>query len=579
MAGRLSRGAREMELMSEMRAVEQVQVEIDVPARMRDGVKLRANVYRPVGGGPWPTLLARTPYDKNGIGSAGWLDPLQTAAQGFIVVVQDSRGRFASDGKWLPMRFERTDGYDTVEWAAKLPGSNGRVGMFGVSYVGHTQWLAAIERPPSLAAIAPAMTHSEPEKTALMRGGVLEIGIANLWTLQMAAADLERLELSQQERSERLTALLDDLDRLSSKGYWALPAAMPLLHWQESMEPGAPRTFDDPEVLAWGRVAGEYEQVAVPSFNVSGWYDHLIQGTLDNYMGMAALGRPTRLLMGPWTHGTFADPIGELCFGIRGNLAGAPAHAHGDLNEEQLAWYRRHLLPESASADAEEKPPVRIFVMGRNRWRDESFWPLTRARSEQWFLGAGGRLRPDGPVSDDEATEFLYDPGDPVPALGGATILTPQFPVGPCDQARVEARQDVCVFTSKPLQNDLEVTGRVRMVLHAESSAPSTDWVARLCDVHPDGRSFNICDGILRVKEGADACQRVEIDLWSTSNVFLAGHRLRVHVTSSCFPRWDRNLNTGNQREPHFQTARQRVHHGTDRPSFIELPVIDSEER
>jgi putative CocE/NonD family hydrolase len=327
-------------------------------------------------------------------------------------------------------------------------------------------------------------------------------------------------------------------------------------------------------VAKGNHVVGEYEKVTVPAFHIAGWYDIFAQGILDSFIAMTELGRPSRLVVGPWTHNEpFADPIGELCFGLRASRLGVPVHAHGDLNEEQLAWFARYLLPESASADVEQ-PPVRIFVMGRNEWRDEQEWPLARARDERWFLGAGGALRPDGPVADDEATEFLYDPGDPVPTLGGQTVLPPAFPAGPSDQARVEMRPDVCVFTSEVLQHDLEVTGRVRVVLHVESSAPSTDWVARLCDVHPDGRSFNICDGIRRIEQGADHCQQVEIDLWSTSNAFLAGHRLRVHVTSSSFPRWDRNLNTGNQREVRMQPARQFVYHNAQRPSWIELPVI-----
>ena len=554
-------------------AVQKVTVELDVPARMRDEVTLRANVYRPGGEGPWPTLLTRTPYDKN---VPEWLDPVQTAAQGFMVVIQDTRGRFASDGEWIPLHFEREDGYDTVEWAARLPGSNGRVGMYGPSYVGNTQWMAAIEQPPSLAAISPALTLADPLDGAFARGGALELGLAVPATLMLGAGQLPRLGLTETEMDKRLAVLLDDFDRLPSDGYWGLPAQdPPVLRRHDVPKFSSLRMHEDPDVVARCQVAGEYEHVTVPSFHTAGWHDVFTQGVLDNYMGMAALGRPARLVVGPWTHfEPFGDPIGELCFGIRGSRVGAPVHPHGDLNEEQLAWYRRYLLPESASEEVEQLP-VRIFVMGRNIWRDETSWPITRARSEQWFLGAKGALRPDGPVAD-EATDFLYDPGDPVLTLGGQMVQVPAFlPAGPRDQAKVEVRPDVCVFTSEVLQHDLEVTGRVRVVLHAESSAPSTDWVARLCDVHPDGRSFNVCDGILRVKEGADACQRVEIDLWSTSNVFLAGHRLRVQVTSSCFPRWDRNLNTGNQREPRFQSARQRIHHDTDRPSFIELPIVD----
>ncbi|HEV7941593.1 MAG TPA: CocE/NonD family hydrolase [Solirubrobacteraceae bacterium] len=562
--------------MSEMGAAQQVKVEFDVPARMRDGATLRANVYRPSGDGPWPTLLVRTPYDKNAALNTWWLDPVQAAAQGFMMVIQDVRGRFASDGEWIPMHFERQDGYDTVEWAAKLPGSNGRVGMYGASYVGGTPWAAAIEQPPSLAAIAPAVTPSDLLGGFFMRGGAIGLAMTVAWTLEMACAHLERLPLSEQERGERLVALLDDCDRLPSDGFWGLPLHdLPVLRRHDRYGVIAREVLgNDPDVLASRQVAGEYEHVTVPSFNIGGWYDVVSQGVLDNYMGMAALGRPARLVMGPWTHMTYADPIGDLCFGMRASRLGVPVHAHGDLNEEKLAWFRRYLLPESASADV-ERPPVRIFVMGRNQWRDETSWPLSRARSERWFFGAGGRLDREAPAAEATPTEFVYDPADPAPTHGGQALVAPWFPDGPKDQMRIEARPDVCAFTSEVLQQDLEVTGRVRVVLNAESSAPSTDWVARLCNVYPDGRSFNICEGIRRIEQGADRLQQVAIDLWSTSNVFLAGHRLRVHVTSSCFPQWDRNLNTGNQRVSRMQSARQRIHHDTDRASFVELPVID----
>ena len=212
--------------------------------------------------------------------------------------------------------------------------------------------------------------------------------------------------------------------------------------------------------------------------------------------------------------------------------------------------------------------------MGRNRWRSEDRWPLERAHPQQWFLAGSGVLRPNGPGSGDERTEYVYDPADPVPTVGGHTSDMPGYPPGPYDQESIERRRDVCVFTSDVLERDLEVTGRVNVALHVASSAPSTDWVARLCDVYPNGRSINICDGIVRATANADRCQRVEIDLWSTSNVFLAGHRLRVHVTSSCFPRWDRNLNTGEQSRARYDLARQVIYHDAQRPSYIELPVV-----
>jgi putative CocE/NonD family hydrolase len=545
-----------------MSAVAAVGVELDVPAPMRDGVVLRANVYRPAGDGPWPTLLCRTPYDKH---LPEWIEPLAAARAGFMVVVQDTRGRFASEGEWSPLRFEREDGYDSVEWAARLPGSNGRVGMYGLSYFGSTQLMAAVERPPSLAAIAPSLTWCEPLDGLFARGGALELGIALPWDLLMGFDELSRT-LPEAEHARAFDALIAEHDRLATDGWWELPVGEGGLLRRHGVTDfgGLGR---DPEVADRSRVAGRHERVEVPSFHVAAWHDIFVQGTLDNYVALAALGRPARLVVGPWTHfEPFADPVGELSYGLRASRVGAPSHPHGDLVDEQLAWFRGHL----SDGPEETVAPVRIFVMGRNEWRDEREWPLARARVEQWFLGAGDTLGRDAPHGDEPAGEFAYDPADPVPTLGGQTVMPPAFPAGSFDQARVEAREDVLVFTSEPLTEELEVTGRVKVVLHAESSAPSTDWVARLCDVHPDGRSFNLCDGIVRIGEGADRPGEIAIDLWSTSNAFLPGHRLRVHVTSSSFPRWDRNLNTGDQGSARHTTARQRVL----QPSWIELPVV-----
>jgi putative CocE/NonD family hydrolase len=249
-----------------------------------------------------------------------------------------------------------------------------------------------------------------------------------------------------------------------------------------------------------------------------------------------------------------------------------PVHPEGDLNDIELAWFRKYLTDEEQPET--EAAPVRIFVMGTNQWRDESEWPLSRAVPTRMFLHSGEALGTSAPAGGDGPSTFTYDPASPVPTVGGATALLSAFPNGPWDQSKLEARSDVLVFTSDPLDEDLEVTGPVRAVLHAESSAPSTDWVVRLCDVHPDGRSFNICDGILRVDANADQRAPHEIDLWATSNVFMRGHRLRVHVTSSSFPRWDRNLNTGQQHIARLETARQSVYHDAARASYVELPVI-----
>jgi putative CocE/NonD family hydrolase len=553
----------------------EVQIAFDVPARMRDGVVLRANVYRPVGRGPWPTLLTRTPYDKDSFIQASWsgFDPVQIAKQGFLVVVQDVRGRFASDGEWAPYRHEGEDGYASVDWAAALPGSNGRVGMYSASYCGNVQWLAAAEQPPALGAIAPGFTWAEPMDGLLARGGAVELGVALRWALENGYETIRRWHADPVERAPRIEALMDEWDRVDAIGYRELPVRdIAVLRRHGVPDLGAIPAIDDPAIAARARVSDLHARVEVPSLHTAGWYDIFNQGTLDNYMGAVAAGREARLIVGPWTHVTFTDPIGERLFGIRASRDGAAVHPEGSWRDAQLAWLRRHLLP---AADASSGTPVRIFVMGRNEWRDEPAWPLARAVPQRWYLQSGGALAPSEPADREAASTFAYDPADPVPTVGGNGVMSVSVASGPVDQGRVERRDDVLVFTSEPLTRELEVTGRVCVVLHAESSAPSTDWVARLCDVDRDGRSFNVCDGIVRVHAGADACNRVEVDLWSTSIAFQPGHRVRLQVTSSCFPRWDRNLNTGDQCSPEHRVANQRVHHDAARPSYVELPVVN----
>lgn len=549
-----------------------VAFDFNVAAQMRDGVVLRANVYRPATHGRWPTLLARTPYGKDLPGAVSWLDPVRAARAGFLVVIQDTRGRFASDGEWDPFRFEGDDGYDTVEWAARLPGSNGRVGMFGLSYWGNTQWLAAIAQPPSLFAIAPGMTWSEPNDGAFARGGALELGLALVWALEQGIDYLRRLDEHEDEIRRRLDALIDELDGLAETGFWELPVNdSPVLRRHRVPELGSIRTLRDRSFAARCRITGAHDRVQVPVFGIGGWHDGFVQGVIDNHAAMTALGRESRLILGPWSHANHSDVVGELSFGLRARKDAGAAGAPDDIDELQLGWFRGHLTPGLEPERSEA--PVRFFVMGANRWREEASWPPPGATDQRWYLRSGGGLTTTGPEPAEQPSHFSYDPTDPAPTRGGQTLISPGWAAGPVDQAQVEERRDVLVFSSEPLARDLEVTGRVRVVLHAESSAPSTDWVARLCDVHPDGRSFNVCDGVLRVGEGARDCRSYELDLWSTSNVFRRGHRLRVQVTSSCFPRWDRNLGTGGHRAGTHQVAHQRIHHSSDRSSWVELPV------
>jgi uncharacterized protein len=417
------------------------------------------------------------------------------------------------------------------------------------------------------------MTWSDPMDGLFSRGGALELGLGVSWSLWHGIEHLAGLDADAGDIHRRVDAAIDEYDDLSEDGYWDLPVHdLPVLRRHGLSDVSLMRAADDPDFAESCRVAGGYDRVAIPTFHLAGWHDVFLQGTLNNYAAMVERGREARLIVGPWTHAAFADPVGERVYGVRAARAGARFHADRDVVELQLAWLRSHVLPD-ATVELPEAP-VRIFVMGRNRWRDESSWPPKRTTHERWFLTSGDGLAKTEPEPDAPASEFTYDPKDPVPTVGGHTVMSPGYPAGSIDQSRIEAREDVLTFTSDPLADELEVTGRVRVTLYGESSAPSTDWVARLCDVHPDGRSFNLADGILRVPEGAQDCSRYEIDLWSTSNVFLRGHRLRVHVTSSSFPRWDRNLNTGNQRESRTQLARQSVYHDAQRPSHVELPVI-----
>jgi len=566
-----------------------VTVELDVPMQLRDGVTLRANIYRPAGEGRWPVLMTRLPYGKDlPIGSA-MLDPVQAARRGYVVIVQDTRGTGKSDGDWQPFIHEAWDGVDAIIWAAALPYSTGEVGMYGASYFGFTQWSAAKHQPSALKALVPFQTWRDPLNGMFTRGGAVELGIGASWHLGMGMNVLMRRHAADpQTLALVLRSWAAEVDALGPEGYWSLPLAdfAPLRRQDVApafFEPLASPNDPSAEPTASATIAGHLAGVLTPSYNIGGWYDIFLGDTIAAYLAMREAGAPARLLIGPWSHSDQGGRVGQINFGQAAQSGLIDLQT--DLHSLELRWFDHWL--KGIDTGMMDEPPVKIFVMGANVWRDEAEWPLARAAAVPFYLHANGRLALDAPEGEEPDT-YVYDPADPAPTLGGATLMTPEFPSGAYDQAAIEARPDVLLYTSGVLGRDTEVTGPVQVHLWAASSASDTDFVARLTDVFPDGRSINLTDGIVRARyrnaAQGEAPSLIEpgqpylyiIDLWATSNVFKAGHCIRLQITSSSFPRWDRNPNTGHAlgADAELAVAQQTILHDSEHPSFVLLPLV-----
>jgi putative CocE/NonD family hydrolase len=586
---------------------ERILIERDVEATMRDGTILRANVYRPITEEPLPVLLTRLPYGKDLPLGTALLDPVKAAASGYLVVVQDTRGRFRSGGEWTPFINEFEDGYDTVEWAAGLPGSSGDVAMYGGSYFGETQWQAAVMQPPHLRALFPQITWTNYLNGTFRRGGALEWGAMASWhTISLLLASVVR---SCSGDTARMRALLPEavglIDRLPVTGYDVLPlrdyaSDVPELR---ALIPGLFDTLEQPLDSARFRqlnLSHRFDQVQVPTYHLGGWNDLFLGETLKNYTEMRrrrAQAGPTRLLIAPWAHALMTSVIGERDYGFASS--GVFINYMGDLTDIQLRWFDAVIKGKSSGLLDED--PVLLFVMGENRWRSFADWPVPDAREHLLYLDSAGsanthtgdgRLGRQVPLPESPADHYDYDPAHPVPTAGGQHLLHALYPRGPVDQARVEERLDVLCYSTPPLDEDLTVIGPVTVRLHAASSAVDTDFVARLVDVFPDGRAYNLTDGIIRAScrevdfEAPDATSprpiepgRVyayDIDLWGTANTFKRGHRIRLEITSSNFPRWDRNLNTGESsvNSTRMSVAHQAILHDADHPSSLRLWTV-----
>ena len=572
-------------------------VERNVETSMRDGTILRATVYRPDLEHPLPVLLQRTPYGKDG-SSVDF--SVLSADRGYAVVVQDTRGRWSSDGAHYPMRDEFDDGYDTVEWAARQPWANGRVGMWGASYVGWTQWAAAVTQPPSLVAIFPAVTMMDQYLDVWHPGGALGLGVTVSWGLSAGASmAIQRMSLPDQERRELMDKLADALDGLTTRSTFrrSPPTRIPLLSRTDIGQAFQDMVNHTDKDIHWKKmdIRPRVGRIAVPAYHLGGWYDIFCGATLRNYAEMREWAETAeardgqKLIMGPWLHGPLNDNVGSVDFGARASDAFVMSY------EIMWRWFDHWLKGEANGIMGE--PPVRVFVMGKNRWREEQEWPLARAVVTRCYLHSGGKANTrlgDGALSFESPgaeprDTFTYDPADPVPTNGGGLCCSQAaLAAGAFDQRDLETRPDVLVYTSAPLTEDLEVTGPLEMTLWAASSAVDTDFTAKLVDVAPCGFARNLADGIIRARyrQGFECSRPIvpdealeyRVDLGGTSNVFLKGHCLRVEISSSNFPRFDRNPNTGLTpvSEQDTQTALQTIYHDADHPSHVTLPIIPS---
>jgi putative CocE/NonD family hydrolase len=557
-----------------------VTVERDATCRTRDGTCLVADIYRPAEGERHPVLLMRTPYDKNGGQSgAGYQHPSLFARHGYVVVVQDCRGRYRSGGTFEPFANEADDGHDTVEWAAQLPGADGRVAMYGFSYVGATQLLAATRRPPSLAAIAPGFTSASYHEGWTFEGGALSLAFAASWALGLAWEGA---------RAAGDGETMSGLVRAASDPAWL--ATLPLAGLPGLSQENAPFFHDwlehesEDEFWLATSINEDYGRITVPALHLAGWYDIFLAGSVENYVELERRIGRQKLLVGPWTHG----PWTATRWSGGGSEAASPV-----INEWQLRWLDFVLKDvDTGVLDA----PVTAFVLG-DGWRDLDAWPPSGSRQVDFYLHSRGRANSrhgDGslttrPPDEEPPDVFVYDPLAPTASAGGHSCCYESFiPVGPASQTAREDWRDVLVYTTDPLEHDLELIGDVEVTLFAASTAVDTDFTARLCLVDPDGESFNLTEGIVRARyrnslrepELLEPGQvyAYRIRLRSVAVAVPAGHRLRLDLSSSDFPHWDRNLNTGaplgSEGPEKAVVATQVVLHDRTHPSRVTLPVM-----
>jgi hypothetical protein len=562
-----------------------VRVFYDQKMPMRDGVRLSAEVYLPKDRGPFPAILLRTPYQSLWERWINWA--IWWAQRGYAVVVQDCRGKFESEGVFYAYVHDGDDAYDTLDWIAAQPWCNGKIGTWGRSYGGLTQWLLGPLGHPNLVCMAPHVINDDYFRDYHYVGGAFQLTLS----LMAAVCFSTNVDITQDGSAHLFnnTRFMRQLP-IIDMDVNAIGREIPF--WRDWL---LHDRYDD----YWQAISavGKHHLIDVPIFQQGGWYDAYPGSTLRHWQAMTTQApserarRNQKVLMGPWSHGVpTGTRLGEIDFG--------PA-AYVDIALEELRWFDYWLkgIDTGVTSDA----PLRIFVMGENVWRDEYEWPLSRAQVQPWYLHSGGRansLFGDGSLSPEPPgaeppDRFDYDPERPVPSVGGNNSTQhwaqraeePIIP-GPIDQRPLERRDDVLVYTSRPLEREMEVTGPLEMVLYAASSAPDTDFTVKLIDVYPNGYAMNISEGIIRARYRNDDTRpellernevaEYRIRLYPTSYLFKPGHRIRVDISSSNFPRFSRNLNTGEDvaTGTRIAIAHQTVLHSTECPSHILLPVV-----
>ncbi len=565
---------------------------------MRDGTCLATDVFRPDAPGRFPVLVNRGPYGKDSYVENPHHSVWYFPEHGYVVLSQDCRGRFESEGDYDPLFQESNDGWDTVEWAARQPWSNGRVATTGQSYLAATQYTLATADPlpPHLQTMAPVSASSDFHQSWVYHtGGAMEWGWMVPYAILKGRNTLERAGLSD---------LLSEMDKyVLEPGNFGQPLTdewyqhLPLRDWIDRLKEAAPyfHEYFDQELDGpyWWKIGlkQHLQRINMPMFHISSWYDIFLEGALTAFSEISERGATSlakenqKLLVGPWAHiRPFTEPntggCGDIDFGEAAAI---------ELHEHLRRWFD-HWLKDEDTGYLDE-PSVNIFVMGENQWRQEDEWPLARTHYTKFYLHGdtpansknGGGYLSTVPPDDDKPDEYIYDPENPVPTKGGNTLI---IPFGVANQSETEARDDVLVYSTPPLEKDTEITGPIKMHLFAATSAIDTDFTAKLVDVHPDGYSQNLQDGIVRARFRTSVAQpsfvepgRVYpyvIDLWSTSHLVKKGHQIRVDISSSNFPRFDRNPNTGATLgvDSKLEKAKQTVYHNSTYPSHMVLPLI-----